>query len=88
MLRFFVFMVPKIHAVWKITSIGICLNFREKEDMYKALVEGHFFLADTYLDVTRRGQPHNLSSASRYTNAVLPLISSDGPFKNRKILNE
>lgn len=27
---------------------------REKEDMYKALVDGHFFLADTYLDATRR----------------------------------
>jgi hypothetical protein len=47
---------------------GLILKFREKEDMYKALVEGHFFLADTYLDVTRRGQPHNSSSASRYTN--------------------
>ena len=33
--------------------------------MYKALVDGHFFLADTYLDVTRR-QGQNSSAGSGY----------------------
>ena len=37
--------------------------------MYKALVDGHFFLADTYLDVTRR-QGQNSSAGSGYGYSV------------------
>ena len=45
-------------------------SFREKEDIYKALMTGHYFLADTLLDVSRKGpepdQDNRYSKSRQY----------------------